>query len=62
MDCTLSAVLGGNQISFHSLCLDDRVFRFFISCMKVGILVVQLASLSCAEFNLGVFLFNDAVF
>lgn len=62
VDSALSAVLGGNSSSFHPLSLDDRIFRFSVSCKKVGFLVLHLSSLSCVEFKLGFFLYNDSGF
>lgn len=62
VDFGLNVALGGNPSTFRPFQLDDHVFRFSVSCKKVGFLVLKLKNFSCSDFKLGFFIYNDAGF
>jgi hypothetical protein len=55
----LASILGGTSCNFSILQLDEQVFRFRVSCKRVGFLVLQLVSFACDSFKLAFHLCND---
>jgi hypothetical protein len=58
----LASILGGTSCNYSILQLDEQVFRFHVSCKRVGFLVLQLVSFACDSFKLAFHLCIDAGF
>lgn len=58
----LASILGGTSNNFAVSQLDDQIFRFNVSCNRVGFLVLQLASFDYNSFHLAFHLYNDMGF
>lgn len=48
----LHASIGGDRGRFEVLALGERVFRFSVSCKKVGFFIYGLRSFECREFKI----------
>jgi hypothetical protein len=58
----LEAILGGSSKIFAIIQLDDQIFRFFVSCKKVGFAILRLDLFACASFKLAFHLCIDLGF
>lgn len=58
----LSSILGGTSNNFAPLQLDAQIFRFSVSCKRVGFLVLQLDFFACESFKRAFHLCNDLGF
>jgi hypothetical protein len=55
----LQAALGGSASDFNVIHIANRVFRFLVSCKKVGIFINQLEFFRCQCFEVFFNLWHD---
>ena len=47
----LESAIGGSAIDLSVQLIKDKVFSFIVSCKRVGLLILQLRSSVCPQFN-----------
>ena len=47
----LESKIGGSAIDMSVQFIKDKVFSFIVSCKRVGLLILQLRSFACPQFN-----------